>query len=278
MEAATSSLVRKFTVKRVDKSGRERLTDTVAAEEPLAIRLRYWFKGAQTTESLALTMRTPGQDRELALGFLYSEGMIRTDGDIVDVRMLGGEESNEILVEVSAEVDVDVWRMSRATFVNSSCGVCGKRSLESVGQTTRTQADDGFTVQAGLIHELPELLRNSQIGFAQTGGLHGSALIDADGQTKAGFEDIGRHNALDKLVGWSLLQQQLPLSGHILFLSSRSSFELVQKASIAGASVLATVGGPSSLAVESARRCGLTLIGFVRNERFNIYSGEWRIL
>ena len=270
--------MRQFTVKRINKSGRERLTDTVAAEEPLAISLRYWFKDAQMTESLALTMRTPGQDRELALGFLYSEGMIRSDNDIVDVRMLGGEESNEVLVEVSAEVDVDVWRMSRATFVNSSCGICGKRSLESVEQTTRTQADDGFTVKADLIHQLPEILRSSQVAFAQTGGIHGAALINADGQTKAGFEDIGRHNALDKLVGWSLLRQQLPLRDNILFLSSRSSFELVQKAALAGASVLATVGGPSSLAVESARRCGLTLIGFVRNERFNIYSGEWRIL
>ena len=278
MEAATSSLVRQFTVKRINKSGRERVTDTVAAEEPLEIRLRYWIKDAQLTQSLALTMRTPGQDRALALGFLYSEGIIRSNRDIIELRMLGGEESNEILVEISAEVDVDVWRMSRANFVNSSCGVCGKRGLESIEQTTRTQADDGFCVKAGLIHELPALLRSSQVAFRQTGGLHGAALINADGQAQASFEDIGRHNALDKLIGWSLLQQQLPLRDHILFLSSRSSFELVQKAAIAGASVLATIGGPSSLAVESARRCGLTLIGFVRNERFNIYSGEWRIL
>ncbi|MDQ2712440.1 MAG: formate dehydrogenase accessory sulfurtransferase FdhD [Acidobacteriota bacterium] len=277
MEAVTSSLVRQFSVKRIGKSLSERAVDTVAAEEPLEIRLSYWFKNARSVESLAITMRTPGHDAELAVGFLYAEGIIQSHRDIVEMRKLGGEESNEILIEVSAEVDVQIWRMSRATFVNSSCGVCGKRSMESLTGHARTEANDGVEVRASLITKLPEILRTAQTGFSQTGGLHGAAFIDANGEMKAAFEDIGRHNALDKLIGWALLGEQLPLRNRIIFLSSRSSFELVQKAATAGASVLATVGSPSSLAIESARQYGLTLIGFVRDERFNIYSGDWRI-
>ena len=277
MEAATDSLVRQFSVKRISKSLSERALDTVATEEPLEIRLSYWFKNARSVESLALTMRTPGHDIELAVGFLYAEGVIQSHCDIVEMRKLGGEQSNEILIEISAEVDVQIWRMSRATFVNSSCGVCGKRSVESISGRTRTEANDGLEVGASLITKLPEILRTAQSGFSQTGGLHGAALIDPNGEMKAAFEDIGRHNALDKLVGWALLNEQLPLRNRIIFLSSRSSFELVQKAATAGASVLATVGSPSSLAIEFARQYGLTLIGFVRDERFNIYSGDWRI-
>ncbi len=271
--------VRRVSVRRVERLESQRLTDMVAVEEPLEIRIRYWFKDTPRTESLVVTMRTPGHDRELAAGFLHSEGVVKTHRDIAEIRTLGSEPSNEILVELIKEADFEAWRMARANFVNSSCGICGKRTLESIDVPTRAAADDAFSVSASLLHKLPALLAQAQKGFAQTGGLHAAALLSAGGDIELGavFEDIGRHNALDKLIGSCLLRGSVPLSDRILFLSSRSSFELVQKAALAGAPMLATVGSPSSLAIESAQRYGLTLIGFVRNERFNIYSGDWRI-
>ncbi len=276
MKAISSSLAQQVPVKRVEGLEARRVMDQVAVEEPLEIRLGYWVKDSHRSESLALTMRTPGHDRELALGFLYSEGVIRSAEEVREVRSIGGELSNELLIEVAHEVDVEMWRMSRATFVSSSCGVCGKRSIEALAERAQVQ-EDGFTVLPELIQRLPDLLNSGQAGFAQTGGLHAAALIGSEGELEAVFEDIGRHNALDKLIGWALDNGHVPLAGHVLFLSSRSSFELVQKAGMAGAPILATVGGPSSLAIATAREIGVTLIGFVRGERFNIYAGEWRI-
>ena len=272
----SSALAQQVQVKRVEGPQTRRVMDLVAVEEPLEIRLGYWVKDSHRTESLALTMRTPGHDRELALGFLYAEGVIRNAEEVTEIRSIGGDLSNELLVEVAHEVDVEMWRMSRATFVSSSCGVCGKRSIEAFTERAQVEAD-GFTVTPELIQRLPDLLNSGQAGFAQTGGLHAAALIGLEGELEAVFEDVGRHNALDKVVGWSMDSGHVPLAGRVLFLSSRSSFELVQKAGMAGASVLATVGGPSSLAIATARKLGITLIGFVRGERFNIYSGEWRI-
>ncbi len=251
--------------------------DAVAAEEPLAIRISYWFKDAQLTKNLAVTMRTPGNDRELAVGLLHSEGVIRSAGDLVELRALGGEPSNEILAALGSDVDFEGWRLSRNGFVSSSCGVCGKRNREAIAQDVPALAPNGLKVSAELIEKLPALLRDQQQGFAQTGGLHAAALVTAEGKVEAAFEDIGRHNALDKLIGSAVLSGLTPLSERILFLSSRSSFELIQKAAMAGAPVMATVGGPSSLAIETARDLNMTLIGFVRDGRFNIYSGEWRV-
>ena len=277
MDAIVSTLTKQVSVKRFDQLQARRVIDLVAVEEPLEMRLGYWQKDSHRTESLALTMRTPGHDRELALGFLFAEGVIRGKADISEVRSLGAEPSNELLIEVAHEVDVEMWRMSRAAFVSSSCGVCGKRSLAALGQRPAMAENDSFSVSSRFITQLPGLLREGQAGFSETGGLHAAASIDNEGHLEALFEDIGRHNALDKLIGWSLDNASLPLAGCVLFLSSRSSFELVQKACAAGASILATVGAPSSLAIATARELGLTLIGFVRDERFNIYSGEWRI-
>lgn len=277
METDELSLVRRFSVKRVDHAQAERVMDMVATEEPLEIRVSYWFKEAQQAESLALTMRTPGHDRELTAGFLFSEGIIRERGQILDLRPLGGEPSNEIVAELSKEVELERWRLARTSFVNSSCGVCGKRSRDAIAQEMPQQSEHSFQVDGSVIQKLPELLCREQQGFAATGGLHAAALIDSEGVMGKLVEDIGRHNALDKLIGWCVLNGRVPLANSVLFLSSRSSFELVQKAVMAGAPVLATVGGPSSLAIETAREYGITLIGFVRGERFNIYSGEWRI-
>lgn len=269
--------VQKVSVKRMERASGLRATDTVAIEEPLEIWLEYWFKDAMHSEVLAITMRTPGADRELAAGFLYSEGIVNGKDEIVEIRPLGG--ANGVLVELSRDTDFERGRAARGTFVNSSCGLCGKRGIDALETESLIDASDEFIVDAAVIHALPDLLSASQENFAQTGGLHAAALVSADGEVKAkgAFEDIGRHNALDKLVGACLMKGEIPLRRRILVLSSRSSFELVQKAARAGAPVLATLGSPSSLAIEAALRCGLTLIGFVRQERFNIYSGEWRI-
>ncbi len=277
MQATESSLVRRFSVKRIRNAQAERILDTVAAEEPLEIRATYWFKDAQISDSIAVTMRTPGDDRELVAGFLLSEGIIRGARQLISVRPLGSEPSNEMVAELSKDVDVETWRIARNTFVNSSCGICGKRSREAVAQQIPTQGLADFRVEASLIQKLPHLLRGKQQGFAQTGGLHAAALVNASGEVEKVFEDIGRHNALDKLIGWCVLNDRIPLREFLLFLSSRSSFELIQKAAMAGAPMLATVGGPSSLAIEAAREYGIALVGFVREGRFNVYSGEWRI-
>lgn len=275
--AKTVMQVQKVSVKRMERASGLRATDTVAIEEPLEIRLEYWFKDAMHSEVLAITMRTPGADRELAAGFLYSEGIVNDKDEIVEIRPLG--EANGVLVELSRDTDFERGRAARGTFVNSSCGLCGKRGIDALETESLIDTSDEFVVDAAVIHALPDLLSASQENFAQTGGLHAAVLVSADGEVKAkgAFEDIGRHNALDKLVGACLLKGEVPLRRRILAVSSRSSFELVQKAARAGAPVLATLGSPSSLAIEAARRWGLTLIGFVRQERFNIYSGEWRI-
>lgn len=277
MAAHDSSLVRRYSIKRFRHGDSERIVDTVAAEEPLAIQVEYWFKAAKQSESLAVAMRTPGHDRELAAGFLVSEGVVRQPEDLASLRALGPEPSNEMVAELARGVDFESWRVDRSGVMNSSCGVCGKRSREAITARLSGRIQDNFRVRASLVEQLPDLLRERQAGFAQSGGLHAAALVNATGEIEIVFEDIGRHNALDKLIGHALLCDRLPLRECILFLSSRSSFELIQKAAMAGAPVLATVGGPSSLAIETARDSGVTLLGFVRERRFNAYSGEWRI-
>jgi FdhD protein len=271
------SLGRRFSVKRIYGAGSERIIDTVAVEEPLEIRVRYWFKETRCSEIFAVTMRTPGNDRELAAGLLFSEGVVQIREELRDLRALGGEPSNEILAELAEDVEFEGWRTARSGFRNSSCGICGKRSLETLTGNSPPTMTDGFAISEKLIEHLPTLLSGQQTGFSETGGLHAAALIDSCGRVKAAFEDVGRHNALDKLIGFSLLGNCIPLANHVIFMSSRSSFELVQKAAMAGAPVLATVGGASSLAIELAREQGITLIGFVRPGRFNVYSGDWRI-
>jgi FdhD protein len=269
--------VRRVSIKRILRSGPERVLDEVPVEEPLSIRVAHWFKDVQLTEGLSVTMRTPGHDRELAAGFLFAEGIVQHSRDILELRPLGGEPSNEILAVLAKDVDLEIWRTARSGFVNSSCGVCGKRSREAITQAAPLSGPDHFCVSASVVEMLPALLGERQRGFIATGGLHAAALATADGMIEAVFEDIGRHNALDKLIGWALLNGALPWRYRLVFLTSRGSFELVQKAAAAGAPVLATVGGPSSLAIETARDCQMTLIGFVRDARFNVYSGDWRI-
>ena len=272
-------IARRFSIQRIEDGQSRRILDDVATEEPLEIRIRYWFKDTQISHSLAVTMRTPGDDRALVAGFLVSEGVISGAKDLDDLRPLGADTSNEIVAELSKSVDFEAWRLARATLVTSSCGICGKRSRDAIFGDRAVSApplNGDIRVSSAFISKLPDRLRERQKGFARTGGLHAAALVRPTGEIESAFEDIGRHNALDKLIGQSLLANQFPLQGY-LFLSSRGSFELVQKAAIAGAQILATVGGPSSLAIDAARDYGLTLIGFIRERYFNVYSGEWRV-
>jgi FdhD protein len=265
-----------FLVCRFSKSGVRHVADTVIREEPLEILITYSFKSTRRTESVAVTMRTPGHDNQLAAGFLCSEGVVERPEDIAAIRALGSTQSNEVLVELAPGVDVETWRMRRATLVSSACGLCGKRAIESIPEVWRA-GEDELQIDPELIYQLPALLRKNQPGFDESGGLHAAASVSCVGEMLSVFEDVGRHNALDKLIGAYLLDGRLPLQESFLFMSSRGSFELVQKSLAAGCGMLVTIGAPSSLAIEFARARGLTLVGFVREDHFNVYSGEWRL-
>ncbi len=251
--------------------------DFLAVEEPLEIRIGHQAPDRWTTRSLSVTMRTPGHDFDLAAGFLFSEGIIRSRRDIAGMHA-GKPGSNTVRVDLAPEVTYDPAAFERHFYTTSSCGVCGKSSLEALENAGCSPLPrETVTVDAATIHRLPDELRRAQAVFDQTGGLHASCLFDASGALLDLREDVGRHNALDKLIGLHLLEGDVPLSRALLMVSGRASFELVQKAVNAGIPVMAAVGAPSSLAVDLAREFDLTLLGFVRGSRFNIYSGEWRI-
>lgn len=269
--------LRSFSIRKLQSGRIDRVNDEVAVEEPLDVRLSYWMKDVKRTESLALAMRTPGDERELAAGLLLSEGVVTKLDEIQDIRYLGaGDSHNEILAELAPGVDVEAWRLKRNTFLSSSCGICGKATLEQLSVPKAT-GPGHLRISDQVLFSLPDSLAARQRAFAHSGALHAAALVTSDGRLEEVFEDIGRHNALDKLLGWCLLKNRVPLSDKILLLSSRSSFELVQKTAMAGGTILATIGGPSSLAIETARALGITLVGFLRDGRCNVYSGEWRV-
>jgi FdhD protein len=237
-------------------------------------------------------MRTPGDDGELAAGFLFTEGILRSADQIKQIRHCGLKigmgagaldrasalNSNTIRVDLEDGIEIDFKRLERNFYTTSSCGVCGKSSIEALRTDVKRLADlETPKIDIELIHALPEKLRASQDVFDQTGGLHASALFSRDGELEIVREDVGRHNALDKVIGAKFLTGELPLSENILLVSGRASFELVQKALMAGIPILVAVGAPSSLAVELAAEFGMTLAGFVRDESFNVYTGTSRI-
>jgi FdhD protein len=246
-------------VVRLPEASRER--DSIAVEEPLEIRVN--------GSPIAVTMRTPGHDEELALGFLVTEG-------IEPLRAAPPPD----LAANTVEVEVASWAppgRAPPPYTSSSCGVCGKGALEAVA-VAAPLATSKLRVAASLLAQLPDRLREHQAAFAETGGLHATGLFDAEGRLHCLREDVGRHNAMDKVVGWSFQEGLLPLGDSILCVSGRLSFELVQKAAVAGSPILVAVGAPSSLAVELARDRGLTLCGFVRDGRVNVYSEPWRVV
>jgi FdhD protein len=251
-------------VRRVEGAGDVSEQDWVAVEEPVEIRIG--------GKNVAITMRTPGNDEELAAGFLFTEGILRERKQVRSIE----SELNVAAVETAEEVNLD--RLERHFYMSSSCGVCGKASIESIEAVGCPVLDrERPMVSAEVIYSLPEKLRARQAAFDRTGGLHAAALFDASGELLEVREDVGRHNAVDKLIGAAFLREALPLDRHVLLVSGRVSFELVQKAVMGGIAVLAAVGAPSSLAVEVALRFGMTLCGFVRGRRFNVYSGAWRV-
>ncbi len=250
--------------------------DVLAVEEPLEIRLVCEVEGRRVQRAVSVTMRTPGRDRELAVGFLFSEGIVTGFDRIAKIHVCGV--GNVIRVHLKAGTEVDWARLERHFYTSSSCGVCGKTSLDAVRVVLRDrQVANGPVIEPSLIPRLPDVLREAQTVFNRTGGLHASALFARDGGLIDMREDVGRHNALDKLIGAQVLIGRVPLSEQILLLSGRASFELVQKAAMAGIPIVAAVGAPSSLAVSLARELEITLLGFVRSDRFNIYSDFGRI-
>jgi FdhD protein len=254
--------------------------DAVAVEEPLEIRLGRYEDGRLQHRPVSITMRTPGDDFELAAGFLFTEGILQSRQQVQEIHYCGRGKglTNTLRVDLAAGVTVDVQRLERNFYTTSSCGVCGKTSIEALATGAVPVAPtDGFTIDARLIGELPARLQAQQDAFRSTGGLHASALFARDGELLALREDVGRHNALDKLVGARFLADALPANDAILFLSGRASFELLQKAVMAGIPVVCAVGAPSSLAIAAAREFGVTLLGFVRDDRFNVYAGEQRL-
>lgn len=254
----------------------------LAVEEPLEIRLGYGPANQREQKSLSVTMRTPGHDYELAAGFLFTEGIIQSFTQIESIKYCVDtgkqeEQDNIVRAELKPEVIIDFEKLQRHFYTSSSCGVCGKSSIDAVKQQCQLLQSD-LKVSEKIIHSLPEKLRKAQLVFEHTGGLHASALFSAQGEMILLREDVGRHNALDKVIGAMLFKNELPLSNYMLLVSGRASFELVQKATMAGIPALAAVGAPSSLAVELAKESGMTLIGFLREHRFNIYTGEQRVL
>jgi FdhD protein len=265
-------------IKVTEASANER-DDLLATEEPLEIRLEYGPKGKQLIKNISVTMRTPGNDFELATGFLFTEGIISTGNEISNVRYVKDDNENIVIVSLDETITPAINKLERNFYTTSSCGVCGKASIEAIKTVCNIpETHDRLRIPSTLIFGLPDLLRTSQAVFEHTGGLHACALFTTDGKLQLVREDVGRHNALDKLIGAALKEKMVPLSQHILLLSGRASFELVQKAIMSGIKIIAAVGAPSSLASEMAEEWGITLIGFLRGRQFNIYSGAERIV
>jgi len=273
METPASS-IKSLRIVRINNGGALDFTDEIAVEEPLEIRVSY---GVNETKNISVTMRTPGNDAELAAGFLFTEGIIGRQSHISRVvhsdKACSQNAENEITVELAEGFTPQLMNADRNFYTTSSCGVCGKGSIQSIRTVSPFQHRErkAFRADATMLCRLPELLRSAQNNFSATGGIHASGIFDLNGGLLALREDVGRHNALDKLIGYALVEGWLPLDDRILVLSGRASFELIQKAAMAGIAFVAAIGAPSSLAVDLAREMDMTLIGFLKESRFNVY-------
>jgi FdhD protein len=276
------SQVSAVSIQRIKENNQEMVDDLLAAEEPLQIRLQFAYGDLWQEESLAVTMRTPGNDFELATGFLLAENVINDLQDLEFIRycrqVKQEEEGNVVIVKLAPHVSFDMKRLERHFYMNSSCGVCGKSAIDAVICNDNALAvKRSQKISINLIRQLNNTLEKKQTVFRHTGGLHASALFNLEGECLILREDVGRHNAFDKVVGAALSLEMLPLNESLILLSGRVSFELVQKSVKAGIPIIVAVGAPSSLAVELAVAKGITLIGFLREERFNVYSFPERI-
>ena len=282
-EDAGGHMARRVAIRRVG-AGESDASDVVATEEPLGIRLGYSRPdGSRAEEDVSITMRTPGHDEDLAVGFLFTEGIIHARSDVQAVVPRGQRDAdglvNVVRVDLAPGVAVDFKRLERHFYTSSSCGICGKASIESVAVQGRFDLHGaGFRVAGDVLGKLPAALKSRQTVFEQTGGLHASGLFAASGEIVAVREDVGRHNALDKLIGDALVHERVPLTDYGVVVSGRASFELMQKAKMAGCAFVAAVGAPSSLAVQLAQEFGMTLVGFLKPDRFNVYSRPERVL
>jgi FdhD protein len=272
--------------------------DLLAVEEPLECQLAFGLLGKRKTKSISVTMRTPGHDFELAAGFLMTEGVIRDPSDITQISYIAGRstlaeepsdteakvalpyqpERNIVLVELEPDVSVSLANLERNFYTTSSCGICGKASLLALRTVCPPRARNQFYVTAEILYSLAARLRDAQNVFERTGGLHASGLFDSSGNLLSSREDVGRHNAVDKLLGAEFLADRTPLRDRLLLLSGRASFELLQKALMGGIPMVVSVGAPSSLAVQVAKDFDITLVGFLRADHFNVYHGANRII
>jgi len=270
-------------VLKVSESQATSFNDSLAVESPLEIQLVWTEKGKRIRRSISVTMRTPTLDFQLALGFLFAEGIISVYSDVLQIQYGDDAQTNDlqgnvVIVTLQPKVKVAIGKLDRHFYTTSSCGVCGKASIELVqSHTCYYLTPNSPKITTKLLHELPKKLRQQQTLFENTGGIHAAALFDQQGNLMYLCEDVGRHNALDKLIGKAIQENKLPLKNCIVLVSGRASFELIQKALMAGIPILAAVGAPSSLAVELADTYGMTLIGFLRNQQFNVYTGAERI-
>jgi FdhD protein len=282
-------------VEKVAGQTSRQILDTLAIEEPLEIQLTYGPSESRATRSISVTMRTPGNDFDLAAGFLMTEGVIQDANDIEQITHAGhsfaedkqspqtmdslklGSRQNIVRVDLAADIAVNLGSVQRNFYTTSSCGICGKASLLALRTVCPPRARNNFKVDAQLLYRLPKRLRAFQGVFDRTGGLHGAGLFDSTGNLLSLREDVGRHNALDKLIGAEFLADRTPLRDRLLLLSGRASFELLQKALMGGIPMVAAVGAPSSLAVQVAKEFDITLVGFLREDRFNIYNGRENI-
>ncbi|OQP62822.1 formate dehydrogenase accessory protein FdhD [Niastella vici] len=261
-------------IKKINAGEQTEVDDELAVEEPLEIQLSWQQAGGYVQKNISVTMRTPGHDAELAAGFLFTEGIVQHIDQIQHIQ----PHQNSVLVTLAPGFVPQLQQAERNFYTTSSCGVCGKTGIDAIKTVpAHTPPPDALVVPAGLFYGLQQALQQNQVVFTSTGGLHAAALFDVSGQCSLLREDVGRHNAVDKVIGAALQNRQLPLPQHILLLSGRAGFELIQKAVMAGIRVIAAVGAPSSLAVELATEHGVTLIGFLRKDRFNVYSGAERV-
>jgi FdhD protein len=281
-EAPRSDITR-VPVLRVEGGQTTQTLDALAVEEPLEIRLAWGSGETRHDEPVSITMRTPGSDLELALGFLLGEGIVHRRSDVVQAKHVGAPArpdgtSNSVSIELVNDASRELHRLTRHFYTTSSCGVCGKASIDLLRLGAPPIGALALpALSRAVLQGLPTTLRQSQLAFEKTGGLHAAAIFDAAGSLLVLREDVGRHNAVDKVVGALAANGGLPASHSVLLVSGRASFELVQKALMAGVPLLAAVGAPSSLAVELAREVGMTLVGFLRDGRFNVYAGRERI-
>jgi len=280
----TTNSIKRFNITKVSGGAVADTSDALAIEEPLEIRLEYGPAGDRQIKSVSVTMCTPGNDAELAAGFLFTEGIISSRDAILNIEhcfiSCAENKENVIVVKLKEGITPNLNSSERNFYTTSSCGVCGKGSINAIRTVSSFVNKNGIphSIDAEVLFRLPDVLRYYQDAFASTGGIHASGLFNLAGELLLLREDVGRHNALDKLIGAALNNNWLPLDNHILLLSGRASFELVQKAAMAGITIIAAVGAPSTLAVELAEEFNITLAGFLRNQRFNIYTAGHRIL